>query len=545
MKRPVQPALRPSTACRSRGYTLFEILVATLLTLMMMAAVVQIFGMIGDSVADSRSTVEMAESLRTAATRLQLDLAGATVTMRPPRHPESDEGYFEYIEGEIGPNPNPTIVVAGGATRTLTPIDTDDPASPRDSTVGDIDDIVIFTTRSSGRPFVGRATGVYTALRWPMAGEPSQTDPSGNPYVQITVGPGQSLNRSSVESQVAEVAWFLRGTTLYRRVLLVAPGFLDADLRTPQPEFPVANIVPQGFYADFDISVRLENGQLVANTLGDLTKPENRYAHQPPGGSFPFHPHITRVGGNLVRTDWAVLGLPTLRESSYLNAANPWIAGGTLPAIALSGPGGFDAWVNPHPWPELDRDTGAYTQYLGPRVAEDVILNNVIGFDVKAWDPRAPVIADTNATANDPSDDVVYQPGDPDYLDRLSNVGTGNLVVASQGAYVDLFYTNNAASTLSDFSGPPHLNSGFVLSNGVVRAYDTWSFHYEHDGVDGDEGTNGFDDDSDGVVDDADEMEAPPPYAAPLRGIQVKIRVFEPSSRQIREVTIVQDFLPK
>ena len=36
-----------------------------------------------------------------------------------------------------------------------------------------------------------------------------------------------------------------------------------------------------------------------------------------------------------------------------------------------------------------------------------------------------------------------------------------------------------------------------------------------------------------------------PPYPVPLRGIQVKIRVFEPDSRNIREVTVTQDFLPK
>ena len=29
------------------------------------------------------------------------------------------------------------------------------------------------------------------------------------------------------------------------------------------------------------------------------------------------------------------------------------------------------------------------------------------------------------------------------------------------------------------------------------------------------------------------------------RGIQVEIRVYEPDSRQVREVTIEQDFLPK
>jgi hypothetical protein len=36
-----------------------------------------------------------------------------------------------------------------------------------------------------------------------------------------------------------------------------------------------------------------------------------------------------------------------------------------------------------------------------------------------------------------------------------------------------------------------------------------------------------------------------PPYPRPLRGIQVKIRVMEPDSRQIREVTVEQEFLPK
>jgi hypothetical protein len=88
--------------------------------------------------------------------------------------------------------------------------------------------------------------------------------------------------------------------------------------------------------------------------------------------------------------------------------------------------------------------------------------------------------------------------------------------------------------------------------------YDTWSTHYENVGLYGldttiyppGRSTNGFDDPgnsgvTNGIVDDDDEKITSPPYPAPLRGIQVKIRVFEPDSRQIREVTIVQDFLPK
>ena len=96
-----------------------------------------------------------------------------------------------------------------------------------------------------------------------------------------------------------------------------------------------------------------------------------------------------------------------------------------------------------------------------------------------------------------------------------------------------------------------HPRSGMAAGQNDDRVYCTWSFHYEHDGIHQnpgaplDGGTSGFDDNNDGVVDSPDEWETSPPYPAPLRGIQVKIRIFEPDSRQVREVTVVQDFLPR
>jgi hypothetical protein len=30
-----------------------------------------------------------------------------------------------------------------------------------------------------------------------------------------------------------------------------------------------------------------------------------------------------------------------------------------------------------------------------------------------------------------------------------------------------------------------------------------------------------------------------------MRGVQVKVRVYEPDTRQVREVTVVQDYLPQ
>jgi hypothetical protein len=85
---------------------------------------------------------------------------------------------------------------------------------------------------------------------------------------------------------------------------------------------------------------------------------------------------------------------------------------------------------------------------------------------------------------------------------------------------------------------------------GGRRTYDTWTTHYEANGrnEDGDalvdEGTNGLDDDGDGTVDDAGELETSPPYPWPLRGIEVRIRCYEPSSRQVRQVTVRHTFVP-
>ena len=84
---------------RRIAFTLIEILVSLTITLMMMGAVVTLFGVMTDSVSGSRAVIELSERLRSCRNRLQTDLQGATATMLPPLRPENDEGYFEYIEG--------------------------------------------------------------------------------------------------------------------------------------------------------------------------------------------------------------------------------------------------------------------------------------------------------------------------------------------------------------------------------------------------------------------------------------------------------------
>ncbi len=285
--------------------------------------------------------------------------------------------------------------------------------------------------------------------------------------------------------------------TLYRRVLLVSPGLIN------NTNFPT--LANQSFYEVNDLSVRMQkdsggNYITVPNSLGDLTKRENRFAHY---GPFPFQLN----GGNA--------GQP---YPIFTGIAPP----GTFPNRS--------AYLAPfHP--------------SSPRFADDVLLTNVAAFDVQLYNPQMPVQVAAN-TALTPSD--------------VGYTGGG----AAQGCYADLGGPTwlpgfpillsprlPVGSTLNLTSDPPTF-SGTALTN----TYDTWSLHYENNGIDDDgangidQSTNGIDDPpggGNGVVDDPSERETNPPYPAPLRGIKVTIRVYEPSSKQVRQMTVVQDFLPE
>jgi hypothetical protein len=163
------------------------------------------------------------------------------------------------------------------------------------------------------------------------------------------------------------------------------------------------------------------------------------------------------------------------------------------------------------------------------------------------------------------------------YDKRWGNVGGTAMLVAPR------YTTAFASESPPWFFEPRELPDIYISSRPVNQSwlsqrspgysvYDTWSFHYENNGVnedqlrsDGsawqlvdnsvDEGTNGMDDMgsySDGYttaprlgVDDTGERETVPPYDRPLRGLQVLMRVYEPDSRAIRQVRVNQHFMPE
>ena len=83
------------------GMTLIEMLIATAVSLILMAAVAQVFAAFSGAMSNGRSILETDSRLRNVARRIRDDLNGATTQMLPPRTPDQGEGYFEIIEGPI------------------------------------------------------------------------------------------------------------------------------------------------------------------------------------------------------------------------------------------------------------------------------------------------------------------------------------------------------------------------------------------------------------------------------------------------------------
>ena len=446
-----------------RGVTLVEMLVVIAVTLVMMAVLVQIFAVLGDGIHAGRAIIEQAGELRATATRLQRDLDGLTLQTLPWNELQGGGGYFEYLDGigrdrSIGTN--------------------DDVNALLDTTLGDVDDVLMFTSHTIEDPFAGRIHGKLAIENGRLTVKRVGVEPNIQPQI--------------IESNAAEIIWWTQlndldgdglrdageRVTLHRRVLLVRP---DIDL---SPYSVPTAVPPADFFNANDISARFDGTTSTwqANSLADLSKREFRFAHGVDVNdptAFPF-----------------AINTVLLRGRTLIN--NP--------------------------------ATSVFRQ------GEDVMLGKMVAFDARVFDPRAPLVMRSG---------VVLSPGDPGFNLNLS------LTPVGFGAYVDLNYAGS--NVLSDFSGPPQLKSGLSIPP-IPPVYDTWPFHYEHDGLDQDsnfsnfgidQGTNGLDDDGVNGVDDLGERETSPPYPVALRGLQVKIRVYEPDSQNVRQVTVTANFVPE
>jgi type II secretory pathway component PulJ len=428
------PAPRRKIRC---GITIIELLIAVALTLIIVGAMVRAFKLTSDEISSGRAQMQCHSLLRTVSETLRRDLQMATCLPKVSSLHEEVAGGFEVVEGEEDEKEH-TLLTAN-------------------SHLGDHDDILWLTVRSSDKPFRGR------------------------------------FNGNIVESNLAEITWWVvhddtnsdgeaqydENVRLYRRVLLMRPDLDVSVLPLPQQ----TNF--DAFYQANDVSVRRDPSGpgLLMNSLSDLSNRRNRFAHDT--GTFPHE---------------------------------------FLPAVLDSRP------------------------YIGNSEGEDLVLDNCVAFDIRVFSPNAPVVHD---------DDVPPPPVPPGqanpqvpYLLEPSDDGFGSVppawITANGGAYVDLGFDGTLAPSIW-FSSDSAISSQFVT---YPKTWCSWFPGYEFDGIDQDsdgivdEGTDGVDNDGANGIDDALEREAPPPYAEPLRSIQISIRVIEKRSNTIKQTTVKESFVP-
>ncbi len=489
---------------RRFGFSLVELLVTLVVMMIMVGALARFFKYVGDTVAAGRALLALSGDLHARRVTLEHELRNVTAFSLAGADSSSSIGYFQIIEGPL--------------------TDQSTLNTPNDSVFGDVDDVLAFTTRSKDKPFRGQ---LLYLTKMPDPSTVASTHPKTVYALDVLAGltAPSTYSAETLESDTAEVVYWLtlddkngNGTRDYgeyyvlrRRVLLVRPDvLLNASYGALSYPYGPAN--GTSVFTIADLSLRRVGTSWVANDLATLTRRENRFGR---------------------------------------NASPLGIAGG---GAGLAGPGLFPNFMlEPQHLPRLKDvvlpPVGPINNYFIFRQDEDIVLTNVVAFDVQVFD--------SSATVRDVNNEVAVGPTDPGY-----NGAAG--APASFGAFIDLGsgVTNPLTGQVTPFGAQSWLQTNYanlLLSNGLLSKaiYDTWSLSYERDGINQttdpnmavpdpfiDTGADGLDNNNNGVTDELSEYEAPPPYTTALRGIKVTIRVIDPDTRQVAQTTIIADFTP-
>ncbi len=449
----------------------------------------------------------------------------------------------------------------------------------------------------------------------------------------LLIRPDLNLNAGNLPIQSKSITTSSGTTTVQFMHADVWPTAASTSISTGATAADAWMYGMAGVHQQCDLSVRrvldpstglpLATGAVAANSLADLSKPHNRFAHvRIPGGALSG-------AGALTQTSMPVLALgppATIlgMRSATPNDLAPPLTPNAGPVVTPHRLCGFlrPEFVLGNDLSHLDIPNDSWGL---ERIGEDLVVNNVIGFDIKIYDP----LATSFTTA---SSGLVVGPNDAGYrealLEAVSNVTTSAARGWHVGSFVDLAYPVLAGGSLrgwqpreidrlstapssaipttgnfliTPFSGianydpvPPSTgaNSRTAYSNSLYRsgriltdgtsiqlfqpAFDTYTSHYEQDGflqdrVEPSEGTRwitlpsplnaatkaAIDLGSDGVdsagiyrsgfpsvsgvfgADDIGEHETQPPFLAAAESIQISIRLENPKTRQLRQMSVV------
>jgi hypothetical protein len=527
------------------GYTLIELLIAVSLSLLLLLGVTEMFRHVGSTMSDTQKSLNMSANLNATAMTLRSDLekldpalAHQPYNMTQSGYAGDTPGYLEITEGMNAPY---SVTTATGLhvpiNQVAANLDTVGVLAI-DQTVGDVDDILAFTVTAS-------AEYKFRGL----------------------------INGSMNESQQAEIIWFVRGTTLYRRVFLY-DEYPAADRKTLDQN-------QQSFYANNDLAGYVDSGDVKTHVMEDLVYRENRFAHTITTFPYPLYDSTNEA--------WYFLRMPTLEEMVHPT----WVLGqqlpplGSLAVLEMNGIRIFpdpptttpywDFWNNPNGligsnW-QLDSKSGSLTNYVQTtrhsRAGEDIVLKNVISFDVKVWNPYWVPCSEISPDPDpdpDPNPTTYWAP--PQYVDlgqdylpcidgiiRPVNYGhdlSSSPEPAGYGFTLKGRYntaTKNRRTVTTDTEEEWHraerLHNGTSANqlwstaspnSPMPCVFDSWTNKYEN------EGNTILGDNSDYRLAEPWTWRCPPPYTEDLRSIQITIRCFEPQSGHIKQIRVVQSF---
>lgn len=564
--------LTRNLAGRRAGLTLIEMMVVLALTLFMMTLFTSLFVQATGGMNNAQGITRIDQSLRTTITVLRKDLSD--VVLQGPQTPggafisERPTGGYFMIE-ENSP------AIRQGLDQWNMPVEVD------------VDDVLAFTAQRDGTSaqemFYGSVIHSSPATDYELF-----LDNYGSPQSRF-----DNLNDGVTSSRYAEIVYFLRPSdfqpsadevrghlkeddadsddprattstllrpvlyTLYRRQLVV----LEDDIANA-PEL-TGTVPVENYYSKFEISAKPDpdNPQYMKfNTIGSLDLRRNRFGlyHDPsledndyplswtgPSSNSSETREYFRLNNNATGDRMQWFGRPISLETnlplqnffeSIATAitnedADPDENG--VIGSSLNATNDFD-----------DADAAWRSDSSVPyRYGEDVLLENVISFDIKVYDddPRVesnatiaagslPTIA-VNTTRN--SGTVVADQRAPEFIDLGYRGDEGGVWTSANTAYTDTSSDLSYSQNQTTFGFPARWRlPGVALTTSApayspVRTYDTWSDEYEIN--------------PDAAVANGTTLR-PIPYPKPLRAIQIKIRTLDPKSGVVREVALIHRF---
>ena len=513
---------RRASAFRA-GFTLVEMLVSVALVLLMMLMFTEIFQILSGSMTTQRGISENDQRTRLLVTVLQSDLDNRT---------------FQYLL----PFADYQAFTTPATTPPTTP-NASDPRSPEyfkedrrgyfyvseNDPDDDTDDYIQFTISRFADP---TQTDDTEDFYYGAATDLSGLTPDGglqlvNHPNQPEADDGRIEADGTSQSSAAEISYFLRGSNLYRRVLLIREPLSLSSTQNTQPVASDSNDTPffqrngvapfplygeaqrtsDNFWRDFDFSAFRDTISVPATPYArfhDLTDLDNtdttgatiQFPLGMPQFRFGFN-HATGLSREFVPSSVSpnpelFIGRFTHEETSHQDFNYPHdemdngIGGGGNPMD----PSGPNLLVNPN-----DRVVDLLRR--GVRRSEDLVLSNVRSFDIK-----------------------LYDDGARDFVD----IG---------------------GSTAGRFAAGAKQNSAH--GNSVYKnVFDTWHPRAVSSGPDADPPYPMLSDPDPAILPTDPQVpvydlvnQSPIPKASPLSAIQILIRYEDPSTGQVRQLTLV------